>query len=402
MSTLLYGLALVALQGDLPPLPEEKGLESPARVVLEFARLEAGEAGLIGWTKTTVERAQMEGATHYLVHRFAEIANFETLGLTTMESRGLYDSDLNLVHELRSKRAFGDDAKPLEMEWGDEGFRWRTGRGRWNPGTSEIRPTATTDVALMVHGLSVTTPWKGQVFDDETEELQAQTLQPGTKTSIDDENVIVFEVQGPTPMRHVTSEAGIYLRSTLGELRIKGIFVQEETELALRRALADSALFEQVLARELPSQWSEKSGTFSNPALDMSLKLPEGWRRATAKEVDGTHFHAFSEDSNAYVSLAVTVLGSGYTLDGWSEGLLEVYTEVAVDGAVRMKKQSFAKQNAISIEFVRAGDALLDSKAYAWERNGLGFVMIGGTWDEGSKKLHRETSGVLKSVKFTR
>lgn len=402
MTALLCTFALFALNGELKPLPLEKKLVDSEQVALQLGRLEVPKLGLMGWTKTTVQRAQLEGTTHYVVHRTAELVDFEELGLTAMESRGLYDADFNLVHEFQLKQPFGGDSKPLELEWGEEGFRWRKGRGRWAEGAGEVRPTATTDVPLLVHGLSFSTPWAGQVFDEKTMKLQAQTLQPGKKKTIDGQPVVLLEVEGPTPMRHLLTEDGVFLESKLEGLRIVGANAADDPEKALRRELADNEAFQKVLNQKLPASWSEKKGTYTSDALEMNLKLPKGWHRAPAREVEGTHFHAFSEDSNAYVSLAVTVLGTGYTLDDWSEGIVELYTELAVDGEVKTKKKSFAKQDALIFEFLRAAEAPLDSEAYAWERNGLGFLLIGGTWEKGPKKLHKETSSVLKSVKFAR
>lgn len=398
----LSSLALAAPLDDLEPLPSERQLAEPEEVALEFARLEVPGSGLIGWTRTSVRRGRIDGATHYLVHRIAERLDFERLGFETIESRGLYDADLGLVHEVRRTQALGADDDPLELKWTDEGLRWRNGRGRWRSVDGEGRPTPEADVALFVHGLAVETPWTGLVFDVESESLQPQTLRAGEETTVDDEPMIVFEVEGATPMRHYLRTDGEYMESRMEPLRIVGVEAGKNAELGLRRALADAAAFEEVLALQLPKGWEEKRRTYTHAALGMSLELPRGWRRADDREVDGTHFHAFSADSNAYASLAVSVLGTGYSLEDWSEGLVEFFTEQAVDGELESESVTFAKQDAVRFEYVRAGDAPLTTTAYAWERGGFGFLFVGGAWVDGPKKLHTETGRVLESVKFAR
>ncbi len=402
MTSLLCCLALVALSGDLKPLPEEQQLVESEQIVLQSGRIEVEKLGLIGWTKTTIQRAQMDGTTHYLVYREGEMADFEALRFNTIEMRGLYDADFNVVREVSLEQPLGGDAKPFEVEWGDEGFRWRKGRGRWSPGAPEIRPTAETDIPLFVHGLSVTTPWAGSAFDSKTLEFKSKTLQPAKETTVDGQAVMVFEVDGPTPVRHRLGKDGAYLESQLDRVRLVAVSADEDSELDLRRELADNATFEQVIDRGLPTYWSEKKGTFTNSTLEMSLKLPKGWSRAPEGEVDGTHFRAYPADVNAYVSLEVAVLGTGYTLEDWSAGLLNVYTEIAVDGEVKTKTKSFAKQDAFIIEYLQAGEAQFATTVYAWKRDGFGFLLKGGVWDKGPKKLQKETASLLKSVKFLR
>ncbi len=295
---------------------------------------------------------------------------------------------------------------PRPSPWNLSGVSRASGGGRVAAdgalGADAIRPTAETDIALFVQGLSIATPWKGQVFDTATKEVRVQTIGAGKDSESDGAATKVFEVEGADPARHVLLSDGTYLESQVGDLRILGVQVTDSVELALRRRVADNTALEAVLNKKLPDAWSEKKGTYTNSLLSSNLKLPEGWRRVPDREVDGNHFHAFSKDSNAYVSLAVTVLGTGYTLEGWHEGLLETYVDVAVDGEVEVKKTSFAKQDAFSFEFVRAGEATLDSTAFAWSRNGMGFVLTGGTWSGGPTKLHRETSGVMKSFRIAR
>ena len=152
----------------------------------------------------------------------------------------------------------------------------------------------------------------------------------------------------------------------------------------------------------LSSLWTEKKGAFHHPSMEIDLKLPKGWHRAPDEEVDGTLFHAYSADSNAYVSVEHVALGTGYSLEDWSEGILDAHVEIAVDGEVKSKKVKFAKQDAISYELVRDGKAHLVSTAYAWKRNGFGFLATGSTWDESPKKIHKETSSLLKSIKLPR
>lgn len=402
MTPLLCTLALIALSQDLKPLPEERNLVETEQVALDYSRLQVAELGMLGWTKTTVQRGQMEGATHYLVHRVAELADFKALGFQVMESRGLYDSDLRLVHEFRRTAPMGADSKSLELEWGDEGFRWREGRDRWNAGGSEVRPTVDTDVALFVHGLSISTPWEAQVFDDTAKVVEKQTVQPGKAKTIDDQKVTIFKVDGSNPLRHLVRDDGVYLRSELETLKANSVEIKEGTELALRQELADNEAFEKVLDQKLAAAWTEKKGTFTNPVFGMSFKLPKGWKRVTGVGAEGSLFSAYSADQNAYVNVVVSLLGTGYTLDGWSEGLLEAYAGIAEEGEVKIKQKSIAKLSAVSFDYVLASDAPLDVTAYAWERDGLGIVLSGGTWQESPKKLHKETASILKSIKFAR
>ena len=134
----------------------------------------------------------------------------------------------------------------------------------------------------------------------------------------------------------------------------------------------------------------------------MSLKLPKGWQRTTDDETEGTAFQVYSADGNAYMNIVVAVLGTGYTLDDWSEGLLESYQGIAEGGEVKTKKKSIAKASAVTFDYVLAGEAPFDVTTYAWERDGLGIVLSGGTWQKSSKKLHKETASILKSIKFAR
>lgn len=402
MNALPCILSLLALQGDLKPLAEEKQLVDTEQAALEFSRLEVAELGTIGWTKTTVTSGQMDGAPCYLVHRLGEVADFAALKFNSIESRGLFNADFQLVHEFRSQGPLGEDAELLELEWRDDGFRWREGRGRWNTVEGDTRPTTETDIPLFVQGLAVSTPWVGYIFNEKSKELQTQTLQTSSEATVDDEPMRLFGVEGPVPMEHRLTPTGVYMGSQLEELRIVGMQPLEDIELRLRKGVADSPGFERVVDQNMPTGWTEKKGDFTHPILEMSLELAEGWNRAPADEVDGTLFQAYSPDANAYFSLELVVLGTGYTLDDWSEGLLQVHTELAVDGDVKMKKKSFAKQDAICMELVRAGDARLDTTVYAWKRNGFGFLATGGTWDESPKKLHKETAKVLKSVSFGR
>ena len=402
MKPLLCILPLFAIQGDLKPLPEERQLADAEQAALEFSLLDVADVGTIGWTKTTVQSAQLDGATCYLVHRLGEFADFSALKFNSIESRGLFNADFQLVHELRSKGPLGEDTERLELEWYDDGFRWRERRGRWNTVEGETRPTTETDIPLFVQGLEVSTPWVGHIFNDESKELQTQTLQPSSEGTVDDEPMKIFGVEGSVPMEHRLNSNGVYMGSQLEELRIVGMEPLEDMELHLRKSLADSPGFEKVVDQMMPTGWTEKKGDFTHPILEMGLELPEGWNRAPADEVDGTLFKAYSADANAYFSLGLVVLGTGYTLDDWSEGLLGFYTERAVDGDVKMKEKSFAKQDAICMELVLAGDARLDTTVYAWKRNGFGFLATGGTWDEAPKKLHKETAKVLKSVSFGR
>lgn len=402
MTALLCTLALVAIIQDPKPLPEEQNLVEVEQVALDYSRLQVAELGVLGWTKTTVMRGQMEGATHYLVHRVAELADFEALGFRAMESRGLYDSDLRLVHEYRRTEPLGADSNRLELEWGDKGFRWREGRGRWHVGGSEVRPTAETDVALFVHGLSISTPWEAQVFDDTAKEVEKQTLRPGKAKTVGDQKMTIFEVSGSAPLRHLVRDDGVYVRSESDTFKVASVEIQKDTELVLRREVADNEAFQKVLAQKLVAAWVEKKGKFTNPVFGMSFKLPKGWQRVPEVEIDGTLFQAYSQDQNAYVSLVVAMLGTGYSLEGWAEGLRDAYAAIAEDGKVKTKQKSIAKSRAVSFDYVCAGETLLDVKAYAWERGGLGIVLSAGTWQESPQKLHKATASILKSVKFAR
>lgn len=410
MDTILFSLATLALSGslagspsaDLKPLPEERQLAEPEQVALEFAKVTAGELGILGWTKTTIRRGKIEEEVHYLVHRVAELADFGTLGFSTMESRGVYNSSFELVHEMQVKTPLGSKGKPLELEWSDESFRWREGRGKWTVGTDKTRPTSESDIPLMVHGLSTPVPFEARVFEAKTKLLNTQTMQAGKKSTVDESTRVIFGVEGPEPMSHELDLDGVYMASDIGELRVIGVDPVEDVEETLRRSLANNATFEKLMDQKLPTLWNEKSGTYTHSSLGMSLKLPKGWKRSKKTEADGIHFHALSEDSNAYVSFATTALGTGYTLESWSEGLLEVYSSDAVGGKVKTKKKSFAKQDAVSFEYVSTGDAPLDSQAYAWSRNGIGYLLVGGTWSESPTRLHKETASIFKSVKIER
>ncbi|WP_145194686.1 hypothetical protein [Planctomycetes bacterium Poly30] len=393
-------LALAAFPPDLEPLAEERGLKDVEQIALEFARLEVPEAGNIGWTKTTVQRAQLDAATHYLVHQKAELLDFDALGFVTVESRGLYNADLQLVHEVRLAQPFGASTEPLELEWGEEGFRWRQGRGGWSDASAEVRPTVKTDVALFIQGLDLQVPFEAHVFEEKTKTLETRTLKAGKETQVDEATMLDFEVDGSTPMHHRMTTQGVYMRSKIGDLSVVGMDVSDDIEVVLGMLIADNEAFASVLGKAVASQWSEKRGTFENASLGMSLDLPKGWERASDQEGDGVVLHALSSDANAFMSVSITVLGSGYTLDGWKDGLLESYAESAIDGKVTTKEMSFAKQDAIRFEFATTGDASLDTTAYAWKRNGMGFTVIAGTWVDSPKKLHRETQSIFKSVKF--
>jgi hypothetical protein len=400
MPILLCFLALTVFTGDLKPLPEERKLTNTEEVAIEYSRLKVAKLGAIGWTRTKVVRGQLNGATHYLVHRLGEIADFKAAGFTVIESRGLYDGDLKLVREMRRMEPLGADTKPLELEWGDKGFRWRRGRGRWTAGGAEVRPTAETDIALFVHGLAVETPWAGQVFDDKSESIQAQTLQPGTEKTIKDKGLMVFKVEGANPMTHYVSKSGVYLRSKAVAFDIAGLEREDDIDVTVRRGLADNEVFTQALRTQLPTGWTEKKRTYSHPTLGLSFKLPKGWQRANANE--GVVFQAFSADKNAYLTVIVAVLGTGYDLDGWSKGLRNEYAKVAKGGEVKVKNKALGATKGIRFDYVFAQELPLDCTAYAWKRNGFGVVINGGTWEEATKKLRKETPGILKSVKVAR
>ena len=402
MSLLLCTLALAAFAGELKPLPEERKFTDTEQVAFEYGRLAVPQLGAIGWVRTTVVRGQFDGATHYLVHRLSELADFQAAGFTVIESRGLYNGDLQLVREMRRMEPLGTDTKPLELEWGDEGLRWRRGRGAWKAGGAEVRPTVDSDIALLVHGLAVETPWAGQVFDDKSESIKSQTLQPATKETIEDEELMAFEVEGANPLTHYVSKSGVYLRTKTGTFEVVGLELKDGIELALRRGVADNEAFTKAVQTQLPAGWTEKKGTYSHPTLGLSFKLPKGWQRAKAGETEGTVFQAFSADRDAYLTVVAYTLGTGYELEGWSEGLQEAYAEGAKDGEVKTKKKSLGKTKGIQFDYVFANDAELDCTAYAWERNGLGTVINGGTWQEAPKKLHKETASILKSVKVAR
>ncbi|MEM9799489.1 MAG: hypothetical protein AAGA20_04120 [Planctomycetota bacterium] len=408
MMTAVFGafsLALLAQTTDIGPLRVERKLLASEQIALEFARFDRDPTGVVGWSKTSVDRGEIDGVTHFVVQRSFEGVDFESLGFFVMESRGLYDAELNLVHEIQTKGPLGGDAERFELEWGDEGLRWREGRGRWTQGSSEVRPTTATEIALMVHGLAAPTPWTGQVFDVETGQIEAQTLQPVRDTeerTSDDVAMKVFGVEGATPMSHFVSEDGVYVKAELDGLTVLRMAQLEDTELRLRRELADDALFEQFLARSVPKSWAAKGNAFTSESLGMVVELPKGWKRASEEQADGDLFGALSADGNAYLGLAVVPLGSGYTLEGWAPGFEAEFASLAVDEAVKTKKVKFAKHDAFRFEYVHSGKTPLESTAYVWVRNGLGCVLIGRAWEKAPKKLKRETRSVLESVKFER
>ncbi|MEM8709358.1 MAG: hypothetical protein AAGG01_00285 [Planctomycetota bacterium] len=400
MITPLCALALISFQTNLKPLPEERDLLGVEQVALEYARVEVPGAGNIGWTKTTVQRGNVDGATHYLVHQTAEILNFETLGLVTMESRGLYNGDLQLVHELRLAQPLGEESTPLELEWTDDGFHWREGRKKWSEASPEIRPTVKSDVALFARGLDLKTPFVAHVFDEKTKKFETRTLGPGKEIKVDDEERMEFKAEGLQPISHRLTPEGVYMDSTIGELQIVALDAAEDTEGALRMLVADNEAFAATLGKALPGQWVEKKGSLSHPTLGISLKLPKGWKRAPKSEVDGVVLRAYSPDDNAYLNITISVLGTGYDLDGWKDGLIEYYAETAEGGKVSSKKKKLAKQEAMQFEFVASGKSSFSTLAYALKHNGIGFAMVSGTWTEAPKKLKREVEGIFKTVKF--
>lgn len=396
----LCALALSSFASDLQPLPGERGLQARERIAFEFARLQSPQLGLIGWTKTEIQRGEVDGATQFLVTRYAELANLEGIGFWTLEQRGLYTEDLLLIHERQRSAPFGGEGDAIELKWEDDGFRWREGRGKWTAVEGDRRVTAETDIALLVHGLSMQCPWEGYVFDLDRRALEVRTLRRGDEKDTDDFTGTEYLVEAKRPQRHQVRDDGEFFCSKMEGFDINYAERGDGSDLGFRRELADSEILAKLLDQRASPSWRQDGRELKSALLGLSLELPKGWTRLPDVETEGVPFYAISPGKDAYITIIVTLLGSGYSFEGWAEGLQEAYTELDGNEKVKKSKKKFARQDAVRFEMV-ASDAAgkFETTAYAWKRNGLGMVVTVGSKVDGPKKLARETGQLLKSVK---
>ncbi|MEM9382218.1 MAG: hypothetical protein AAGB93_19845 [Planctomycetota bacterium] len=400
MISTLCALALTSISPEIKPLPGERALQSREQVVLAYARIRSPELGLIGWTRTEVHKGEVDGRTQYLVVRSAELAPLQRMAFGTMEQRGLYTEDLHLIQERQRSVSSGSEAVELELRWEDDGFRWREGRGKWTAVEGARRVTAETDVALLVRGLSIDSPWEGYVFDPDRRTVEARTLRRGAVTDEEEFEGTTFLVEAQTPQRHQVRSDGGFFRTRMEGVDVEYAVFHDDLEVELREELAENEVLETMLAERARASWEQDAQEFGSALLGLSLELPKGWRRLPKLEADSVQFYAISAEEDAYVMISTTLLGSGYSFEDWVEGLESFYAEQNPGQQIKRSKKKFARQSAVRFEFVANDLGLeLETTAYGWKRHGIGALVAVGSSSKAPKKVARAVAELLKTVK---
>jgi hypothetical protein len=315
---------LAAQAQALAPLPEEA--KCRARTVVWEQTLacktRVGD-GIVGMVHAKIERAELDGAPHLLVHAVGLAPDPATGLLKKLEEHSLWDAEARLVR----LRVSLEPGAWQEAAWEKDGVLLRDSKApKAEPKVlaCSTRPSASEDVLIHVKKLRAEEPLQAVVIDQETMKPYDLSLQLAGEQELtrgaEKVPVRTFVAKGK---REVTTHVGSDGRIEQSEVKdvpivmVRALVPDREVQRAI---LSNPMLLAPTLTR-LRASWKEAAGEWRSEALGIALKLPaKGWKRQATTETNAV-FMAMHESNDSLFLIAVEPTGDAWTLDEYGDAL---------------------------------------------------------------------------------